>query len=56
MELGGKSNSGANSPFNSSAPAKHDAGNPGNNATNDNAISQYDHACAQASLHAGFVP
>jgi hypothetical protein len=55
-QLGGKTNSGANSPFNPNAPAKHYAGNTGNPATNPNAVSQYDNACAQASLHAGFVP
>ena len=51
-----KSNSGANSPFNPGAPAKHYAGNTGNPATNPKAVSQYDNACAQASLHAGFMP
>jgi hypothetical protein len=53
---GGKTNSGANSPFNPTAPAKKYAGNPGNPATNPNAVAQYDNACAQASLHAGFMP
>jgi hypothetical protein len=36
--------------------SKKYAGNPGNPATNDNAVSQYDNACAQAALHATQPP
>ena len=48
---GAKSNTGTNSPFNPSAPAKRYAGNMGNPATNPTAVAQYDNACAQAALH-----
>jgi hypothetical protein len=47
---GAKTNTGTNSPFNPDAPEKHYAGNPGNPATNPNAVSQYDNACAQAAI------
>jgi hypothetical protein len=47
---GAKVNSGNGSPFNPSATKTY-AGNPGNPATNPNAVSQYDNACAQAALH-----
>src|SRR5262249_43935079 len=50
LGVGAKSNTGAGSPFNSSVTKKY-AGNPGNPATNPNAVSQYDNACAQAALH-----
>jgi hypothetical protein len=46
---GAKTNTGAGSPFNPSVSKKY-AGNPGNPATNPNAVSQYDNACAQAAL------
>ena len=48
---GAKSSTGGGSPFNPDATKKY-AGNPGNPATNPNAVSQYDNACAQAALHA----
>jgi hypothetical protein len=38
------------SPFNPDVTKTY-AGNPGNPATNPNAVSQYDNACAQAALH-----
>lgn|SRR5690242_1688469 len=47
---GAKVNSGTDSPFNPDATKKY-AGNPGNPATNPNAVSQYDNACAQAAQH-----
>lgn len=47
---GAKVNTGSGSPFNPSVSKKY-AGNPGNPATNPNAVAQYDNACAQASLH-----
>jgi hypothetical protein len=47
---GAKTSAGKGSPFNASATKKY-AGNPGNPATNDNAVAQYDNACAQAALH-----
>ncbi len=47
---GAKVSSGTGSPFNPDATKKY-AGNPGNPATNPNAVSQYDNACAQAALH-----
>lgn len=47
---GAKSNAGKGSPFNASVTKKY-AGNAGNPATNPNAVSQYDNACAQAALH-----
>jgi hypothetical protein len=47
---GAKTSSGGGSPFNPSATKKY-AGNPGSPATNPNAVSQYDNACAQAALH-----
>lgn len=47
---GAKVNSGNGSPFDPSVTKTY-AGNPGNPATNPNAVSQYDNACAQASLH-----
>lgn len=47
---GAKTSSGGGSPFNPDATKKY-AGNPGNPATNPNAVSQYDNACAQAALH-----
>jgi len=45
-----KTTTGIGSPFDPSATKKY-AGNPGNNATNPKAVSQYDNACAQAQLH-----
>ena len=48
---GAKTSSGGGSPFNPDATKKY-AGNAGNPATNPNAVSQYDNACAQAALHA----
>jgi len=45
-----KLSTGIGSPFNPNAVKKY-AGNPGNNATNPKAVSQYDNACAQAALH-----
>ena len=48
---GAKTSTGVGSPFNPQATKKY-AGNPGNNATNPNAVSQYDNACAQAAQHA----
>jgi len=56
-----KTNTGTESPFNPDAPicpscttaSKKYAGNPGNNATNPKAVSQYDNACSQAALHQG---
>jgi hypothetical protein len=50
-----KSNDGTGSPFNPDATKSY-AGNPGNPATNPNAVSQYDNACAQAAVHSGQVP
>jgi hypothetical protein len=47
---GAKTSTGNGSPFNPDAVKKY-AGNPGNPATNPKAVSQYDNACAQASLH-----
>jgi hypothetical protein len=47
---GAKMNGGTGSPFNPDATKKY-AGNPGNPATNPKAVSQYDNACAQASMH-----
>jgi len=47
---GAKVTSGNGSPFNPNVTKKY-AGNPGNPATNPNAVSQYDNACAQAALH-----
>jgi hypothetical protein len=47
---GAKANSGNGSPFNPTVAKKY-AGNPGNPATNPNAVSQYDNACAQAYMH-----
>lgn len=47
---GAKTTTGTDSPFNPTATKKY-AGNPGNPATNPNAVSQYDNACAQAYLH-----
>ena len=47
---GAKVTGGTGSPFNPAATKKY-AGNPGNPATNPNAVSQYDNACAQAALH-----
>lgn len=47
---GAKANTGNGSPFNASVSKRY-AGNPGNPATNPNAVSQYDNACAQAALH-----
>jgi hypothetical protein len=44
------SGSAPGSPFNQSVSKKY-AGNPGNNATNPKAVSQYDNACAQSQLH-----
>lgn len=46
-----KVNTGVDSPFNPNATKVY-AGNPGNPATNPNAVSQYDNACAQAAVHA----
>ena len=51
LGAGAKSNAGNGSPFNPSVTKKY-AGNAGNPATNPNAVSQYDNACAQAALHA----
>jgi hypothetical protein len=51
LGAGAKSNAGSGSPFNPSVTKKY-AGNAGNPATNANAVSQYDNACAQAALHA----
>jgi hypothetical protein len=56
-----KTNTGTESPFNPLAPvcpscttaSKKYAGNPGNNATNPKAVSQYDNACSQAALRQG---
>lgn|GEM_PF-1395716 len=48
---GAKVNGGQGSPFNPNVTKTY-AGNPGNPATNPNAVSQYDNACAQAALHA----
>jgi hypothetical protein len=45
-----KSSTGGGSPFNPNAIKKY-AGNAGSPATNPNAVSQYDNACAQAALH-----
>lgn len=45
-----KTTTGTGSPFNPNATKTY-AGNPGNPATNPKAVSQYDNACAQASLH-----
>ena len=50
LGAGAKTNGGTDSPFNPNATKKY-AGNPGNPATNPNAVSQYDNACAQAALH-----
>ena len=50
LGAGAKVNGGNGAPFNPTASKKY-AGNPGNPATNDNAVSQYDNACAQAALH-----
>ena len=47
---GAKANNGNGSPFNPNVTKTY-AGNPGNPATNPVAVSQYDNACAQASLH-----
>lgn len=47
---GAKTANGNGSPFNPDVTKKY-AGNPGNPATNPKAVSQYDNACAQASLH-----
>ena len=47
---GAKTSTGTGSPFNPDATKKY-AGNEGNPATNPKAVSQYDNACAQASLH-----
>lgn len=47
---GAKLSAAPGSPFNPNATKKY-AGNPGNPATNPNAVSQYDNACAQAALH-----
>jgi hypothetical protein len=51
LGAGAKLSNGIGSPFNPDATKKY-AGNPGNPATNPNAVSQYDNACAQAALHA----
>jgi hypothetical protein len=51
---GAKSNVGVGSPF--STATKKYAGNPGNPATNPNAVAQYDNACAQAAAHSGQLP
>lgn len=45
-----KTNTGSGSPFNPNVTKRY-AGNAGNPATNPKAVSQYDNACAQASLH-----
>jgi hypothetical protein len=50
LGAGAKLNAGTASPFNPSATKTY-AGNAGNPATNPNAVSQYDNACAQAALH-----
>ncbi|HWU25861.1 MAG TPA: hypothetical protein VN154_05605 [Rhizomicrobium sp.] len=50
LGAGAKSTTGNGSPFNPNVTKKY-AGNPGNPATNPNAVSQYDNACAQAALH-----
>lgn len=50
LGAGAKVNGGNGAPFNPIVSKKY-AGNPGNPATNDNAVSQYDNACAQAALH-----
>lgn len=50
LGVGAKANVGMGSPFNQSV-AKEYAGNPGNPATNPNAVAQYDNACAQAARH-----
>ena len=55
LGVNAKTNAGTGSPFNASATKKY-AGNPGNPATNPNAVSQYDNACAQAGLRMGQVP
>jgi hypothetical protein len=48
---GGTNNPNSNgSPFNPTVTKTY-AGNTGNPATNDNAVSQYDNACAHAQLH-----
>jgi hypothetical protein len=47
---GAKSNDGNGSPFNPDVTKTY-AGNAGNPATNPNAVSQYDNACAQAAVH-----
>ena len=50
LGAGAKTNNGSGSPFNPDVTKTY-AGNPGNPATNPKAVSQYDNACAQASLH-----
>jgi hypothetical protein len=55
LGVGAKSTGGNGSPFNASVSKKY-AGNPGNPATNPNAVAQYDNACAQAALHAAQLP
>ncbi len=50
LGAGAKMNNGAGSPFNPTVTKTY-AGNPGNPATNPKAVSQYDNACAQSSLH-----
>ncbi|HWU54549.1 MAG TPA: hypothetical protein VN175_03545 [Rhizomicrobium sp.] len=50
LGAGAKMSTGIGSPFNPSATKKY-AGNQGSPATNPNAVSQYDNACAQAALH-----
>jgi len=50
LGVGAKVTTGGGSPFNPSATKTY-AGNTGNPATNPNAVSQYDNACAQAVLH-----
>jgi hypothetical protein len=50
LGAGAKSNDGMGSPFNPDVTKTY-AGNPGNPATNPNAVSQYDNACAQAAVH-----
>ena len=47
---GAKTTTGNGSPFNPNVTKTY-AGNPGNPATNPKAVSQYDNACAQASMH-----
>jgi hypothetical protein len=49
LGAGAKSNAGTGSPFGTAT--KKYAGNAGSPATNPNAVSQYDNACAQAALH-----